>query len=412
LGFYKSKSDAKGDELEGRTEEGGAVPPSAARLAWSNFKRELFALLNRDKNEASISSEEKALRAKIDSFTLSNDAIWEREHARPQIEAPIILKAPYYLLCLLLDVLFDGKPISRLYFLENVARMPYFSYITCLHAYETLGWWRRSNLQKRIHFAEELNELNHLQIMESLGGDQLWQVRFFAQHSAVVYYFVLIALWLLSPSLAYNFSELIESHAVDTYAEFAFANKDVLKTMPVPECAQQYYLSPDMFFFDEFQSQRPKGSRRPEIQNLYDVFMTIADDEAEHVRTMRACQDPNVKVTSPNTEAAIFSAALAGVAAFSFADIDSLDSVFDLTSVESLYQNLMGNAPNVNVGDVVDAVAAGKDVAADAGVGGGVAGASDNIGEALDDGLIKAASQKGMLVEYLSSILQGLLKLL
>ena len=33
----------------------------------------------------------------------------------------------------------------------------------------------------QVHFAEEYNELHHLQIMESLGGDQLWLDRFFAQ---------------------------------------------------------------------------------------------------------------------------------------------------------------------------------------------------------------------------------------
>jgi hypothetical protein len=64
--------------------------------------------------------------------------------------------------------------------------MPYFAYITMLHLYETLGFWRRSADVKRIHFAEEINEFNHLLIMESLGGDQRWWVRFLAQHSAIV----------------------------------------------------------------------------------------------------------------------------------------------------------------------------------------------------------------------------------
>lgn len=38
--------------------------------------------------------------------------------------------------------------------------MPYFSYTTCLHLYETLGWWRTGGLRV-IHFAEEWNELHH-----------------------------------------------------------------------------------------------------------------------------------------------------------------------------------------------------------------------------------------------------------
>lgn len=52
--------------------------------------------------------------------------------------------------------------------------------------------------------------------METLGGDLLWWDRFLAYHSAIVYYWILVALFFVSPPLAYNFSELIEAHAVDT----------------------------------------------------------------------------------------------------------------------------------------------------------------------------------------------------
>jgi ubiquinol oxidase len=41
---------------------------------------------------------------------------------------------------------------------------------------------------------QEWNEMHHLQIMESLGGDSLWLDRFMAQHGALVYYWVLIGL--------------------------------------------------------------------------------------------------------------------------------------------------------------------------------------------------------------------------
>ena len=53
--------------------------------------------------------------------------------------------------------------------------------------------------------------------MESLGGDRLWVDRFMAQHAAILYYWLLVAIFFFSPALAYNFSELIEAHAVDTY---------------------------------------------------------------------------------------------------------------------------------------------------------------------------------------------------
>ena len=40
----------------------------------------------------------------------------------------------------------------------------------------------------QVHFAEEWNELHHLQIMEALGGDLRWGDRFLAEHAAVFYY--------------------------------------------------------------------------------------------------------------------------------------------------------------------------------------------------------------------------------
>ena len=186
--------------------------------------------------------------------------------------------------------------------METVARMPYFSYISMLQLYETLGWWRRSSEAKRIHFAEEYNEFNHLLIMEALGGDQLWRVRFFAQHAAVAYYFILILVWAASPTLAYNFSELIEAHAVDTYAEFAECNKELLLSLEAPSVAKEYYENVDLYIFDEFQTDVVPGSRRPEVNSLYDVFINIRDDEAAHVSTMNACQNPDTNIISANTE--------------------------------------------------------------------------------------------------------------
>ena len=118
------------------------------------------------------------MREKLDELTLSNDAIWEREYSRPQIKcvarrgagapqasaehispfgrAPWIIKGPYLVLCYMLDTIFDGRPLARLWFLETVARVPYFSYISMLHLYESIGWWRIGANVKRIHFAEEV----------------------------------------------------------------------------------------------------------------------------------------------------------------------------------------------------------------------------------------------------------------
>ena len=115
-----------------------------------------------------------------------------------------------------------------------------------------------------------------------------------------MYYFVLVALWLASPSLAYNFSELIEAHAVDTYSEFRDANAELLASLPAPQVAKLYYSSTDLYLFDEFQSQALKGGRRPTVETLLDVFNEIVLDEGAHVDTMQACQDASVQVRSPN----------------------------------------------------------------------------------------------------------------
>ncbi|EEH54017.1 uncharacterized protein MICPUCDRAFT_5889, partial [Micromonas pusilla CCMP1545] len=230
-------------------------------------------------------------RDQLATLTLSNAAIWERERSRTEVPAPWIIKAPYFALCTFLDLVFpEDRPIQRFWFLESVARMPYFSYNTMLTLYELLGWWRRSSELRRVHFAEEWNEYHHLLIMESLGGDALWRDRFLAQHAALAYYLVLIALWLISPALAYNFSELIEAHAVDTYAQFADENKEKLRTLPAPRIARAYYENDDMYLFDEFQTARPRSSRRPRVRTLHDTFCAIRDDENEHVATMKECQ--------------------------------------------------------------------------------------------------------------------------
>lgn len=79
-------------------------------------------------------------------------------------------------------------------------------------------------------------------IMESLGGDQLWLDRFFAQHCAVFYYWAIIGVFVFSPSLAYMFSELVEvatragsaaQHPVPCCPISSMANHAWLALLPV-----------------------------------------------------------------------------------------------------------------------------------------------------------------------------------
>lgn len=203
-----------------------------------------------------LSPKQVELQQKLERLTLNSTAIWERELKDGPIEAPLLIKVPYLFLCWMLDAVFEGKNVpSRFLLLETVARMPYFSYISMLHLYETLGFWRRSADIKRIHFAEELNEFRHLLIMESLGGDQRWWVRFMAQHSALAYFLGLCVLFCVSPSLSYKFSELLETHAVNTYSQFLDENEELLKQLPPSLAAVDYYaLGASDPYYAEFQT--------------------------------------------------------------------------------------------------------------------------------------------------------------
>jgi ubiquinol oxidase len=182
----------------------------------------------------------------------------------------------------------EGRDYARFYALETIARVPYFSYLAALHFYETIGLWRNSKYLK-LHFSEGWNELHHLLIMEELGGADLWFDRFLAQHLACGYYAITLVLYFFNPVLAYNFNHAIEEHAYQTYSQFLLDKEDELKSMPAPQIAIDYYRDGDLYMFDAFQIDTCEP-RRPEINNLYDVFVAIRDDELEHVKTMAFLQ--------------------------------------------------------------------------------------------------------------------------
>ncbi|XP_027360568.1 ubiquinol oxidase 4, chloroplastic/chromoplastic isoform X2 [Abrus precatorius] len=189
----------------------------------------------------------------------------------------------------ILDTLYRDRHYARFFVLETIARVPYFAFMSVLHMYESFGWWRRADYLK-VHFAESWNEMHHLLIMEELGGNAWWFDRFLAQHIAIFYYIMTVLMYAISPRMAYHFSECVESHAFETYDKFLKIQGEELKKMPAPVVAVNYYTGDDLYLFDEFQTARVPNSRRPKIDNLYDVFVNIRDDEAEHCKTMKACQ--------------------------------------------------------------------------------------------------------------------------
>uniref|UniRef100_A0A7S0BH45 Ubiquinol oxidase n=1 Tax=Rhodosorus marinus TaxID=101924 RepID=A0A7S0BH45_9RHOD len=272
-------------------------PGSALWLGGRYFQRELAGIFSQILDTAKGLFGIKKRRVLSDQLglTLDNDLVRERERVREE-KTPLYSISPlpsriiYSSVCWFLDAVYHERPIPRFWFLETVARMPYFAYLSVLHLYETFGWWHVSELRK-IHFAEDWNELHHLLIMESLGGDSMWSDRFLASHAALIYYWVLVLAYFLSPSTSYNFSELLENHAVDTYGQFIDENEELLKTLPAPDVARQYYENGDLYLFDAFQTAVPLASRRPKCDDLYDVFSNVFRDEQEHVKTMEACSD-------------------------------------------------------------------------------------------------------------------------
>ena len=77
------------------------------------------------------------------------------------------------------------------------------------------------------HFAQTLNETEHLEYMESRGGSAHWVDRAFARHLVLIYYWVNVVYYWLAPKSAYHLSYEVEIHAATTYAKYlAYAGHD------------------------------------------------------------------------------------------------------------------------------------------------------------------------------------------
>lgn len=191
---------------------------------------------------------------------------------------------------------YGDRTYARFYALETIARVPYFGYLCVLHLYETLGQWRKAEYLK-VHFAESYNELHHLLIMEELGGNLLFKDRWFAQHAAFFYFFVVVMLYLANPKNAYNLNQHVEEHAFLTYDQFLADNGEELMGQPAPMIAKKYYGSDKLYVFNGLHNN-PEGhtfeerdANRPVISNLFDTFVAVRNDEWEHVKTMKALQE-------------------------------------------------------------------------------------------------------------------------
>ena len=125
----------------------------------------------------------------------------------------------------ILDFLYQGRDYQRFWVLEEIARAPYFAFLSVLHFRESMGLRGPEHLYlMKQHFEQSVNETEHLEYMESRGGNSYFIDRFIAKHLVLVYYWTNVVYYWVSPRLAYHLSYEVEIHAAETYAKFLALN--------------------------------------------------------------------------------------------------------------------------------------------------------------------------------------------
>ena len=125
----------------------------------------------------------------------------------------------------ILDFLYQGRDYPRFWVLEEIARAPYFAFLSVLHFRESMGLRGPDHLYlMKEHFEQSVNETEHLEYMESRGGSAHWVDRFIARHLVLIYYWVNVVYYWLAPKSAYHLSYEVEIHAAETYAKYLALN--------------------------------------------------------------------------------------------------------------------------------------------------------------------------------------------
>ena len=126
----------------------------------------------------------------------------------------------------ILDFLYQGRDYQRFWVLEEIARAPYFAFLSVLHFRESMGLRGPEHLHlMKQHFEQSINETEHLEYMESRGGNRYFIDRFIAKHLVLIYYWVNVVYYWVAPRFAYHLSYEVEIHAATTYANYLGLNK-------------------------------------------------------------------------------------------------------------------------------------------------------------------------------------------
>ena len=93
----------------------------------------------------------------------------------------------------IIDYLYRGRYFQRFWVLEEIARAPYFAFLSVLHFRESMGLRGPEHLYlMKEHFDQSVNETEHLEYMESRGGNTYFVDRFVAKDLVLIYYLSLI----------------------------------------------------------------------------------------------------------------------------------------------------------------------------------------------------------------------------
>ena len=275
-------------------------PPNFIALASNQFGCNLDSMLGRKKATTNEDDEPVDLRAKLNSLKLQFRAAWDLESivggSLGVMKEPLALRAPYHLLCPLIDLVYkqpadaekidSGSAIQRLYVMEKIGRAPYLSFLSMLNLYESFGLWRPSEDLRVAHAHQELSKFRRQRMIEQLGGDQPWTARFIAEHSALFTHLTIVHLWFLSPSLAYRFAQMIESHAFHTYDAFLEQNESALKSMQISSISDADTSAPD--------------------SNLFEMFSSFKDDNSIHSMRLAEAYYPSVVLNAADSEKKLF----------------------------------------------------------------------------------------------------------
>jgi len=143
----------------------------------------------------------------------------------------------------IIDFLYRNHPIQRFWVLETIARAPYFAFLSVLHLKESLGLRGEDHLYlMKEHFAQTVNETEHLEYMESIGGADRWVDRLFAWHLVLVYYWIMVGYYFVDAVDAYHINAGIELHATKTYLNYLWENPDDKKIASIAVDEMNHYI--------------------------------------------------------------------------------------------------------------------------------------------------------------------------